>query len=99
MSEDTESGNSRNGGSNAPEDKKQIVVFVDGTKDTFEKPTVDARDIIAVVFPKNADEYDLVALRGEGGPEDAVFAPNDTVHLDEPHRKHFDTKGDGRNYV
>jgi len=99
MSEDTEPGDSRNDSSNAPQGNRQFVVFVDGTKDTFEDSTVEARDLIGVVFPDDADEYDLVALRGEGGPEDAVFAPSDTVQLDEQHRKHFDTKGDGRNYV
>jgi hypothetical protein len=99
MSEDSNPGESRNDDGNAPRNNKQYVVFVDGTKAKFEDSTVEARDLIAVVFPDDADAYDLVALRGEGGPEEAVFAPGDTVNLDEQHRKHFDTKGDGRNYV
>lgn len=99
MSEETDSGTSRNDGSTDAQANRRFEVFVDKTKATFEDATVRARNLIAVVFPDNPDEYDLVALRGEGGPEDAVFAPDDSVHLDEAHRTHFDTKGDGRNYV
>ena len=79
--------------------RQQYVVHVDGIQGTFQNTPVQARELIEVSFPENPTEYDLAALRGESGKEVAVFDPSENIHLGEQHRTHFDTKGDGRNYV
>ncbi|MFC4553576.1 MULTISPECIES: hypothetical protein [Halorussus] len=74
------------------------VVFVDNIKDKISEDTVKASRLIEISFDKPGN-YDLVATKGENGPEQAVFDHNDSVDLTEEHRKFFDTKGDGENYV
>jgi hypothetical protein len=100
MSRDNDPGERRNDQSDTDsQGPQQYVVFVDGIKETFERTPVKARDLIAVSQPDNADNLNLAALKGESGKEVTVYSPDENVHLDEQHRKHFDTKGDGQNYV
>lgn len=78
--------------------KDHYVVFVDGIKDTVDETVVPASRLIEV-SQDNPENFDLVALRGRGGGDVRVFDHNDEVDLSDQHRKHFDTKGDGKNYV
>lgn len=95
MSQDTDSDSEDAEPDDSPRDH---VVFVDGIKDKFEEDTVPASQLIEVAqdVPEN---FDLVALRGEGGGEVRVFDHTEDVDLTEAHRTHFDTKGDGKNFV
>jgi hypothetical protein len=100
MSRDNDTGERRNEKSSTDsQGPQQYVVFVDGIKKTFERTPVKAHDLIAVSQPDNADSLNLAALKGESGKEVTVFSPDEDVPLDEQHRKHFDTKGDGQNFV
>lgn len=82
-----------------PEDSPRVnVVFVDGIKHEIEEDTVQARRLIEVA-QDDSENFDLVALRGRGGGEVRVFDHTEEVDLTEEHRTHFDTKGDGKNFV
>lgn len=98
MSNDTEPGEGRNDRSTDSQGPQQHVVHVDGIRATFEEDIVSAARLIEV-SQDNPQNFDLVALRGEGGGDERIFDHTEDVNLTEQHRDHFDTKGDGQNYV
>jgi len=100
MTRDNDTGERRNEQSSTDsQEPQQYVVFVDGIEETFERTPVKASELIAVSQPDSVDSLNLAALKGESDKEVTVFSPDEDVPLDEQHRKHFDTKGDGQNYV